>query len=758
MWKVFHTLVMLCLLAAAAGTAHAVENWFERGAILFQSGHYEKAIEAFDEAVDKDPGHVEVYVHRGAAYFYTGRLEKAIGDYSKVIDLGAGDADVYNNRGAAWYHLGEYDRAIHDTSRAIEMNPEHADAWCNRGTAYFYKGDCHKALEDCAEALSLKPDHVLAMNQVAWVLSTCPDSRYRDGGKALQLARKALDLHPEPSFLDTLAAAMAENGQFEDAAETEARLIEYLEKEGYLGAIPEYMERLKAYEARRPWRDKALLAEVEASPGEPSGKTDSGEKPAEEITLAPGDGPELLVSRGPEPKSGLAPKPDLMIEEDIAESSGSASYDTPPRDGAGTPRSPEPESAPPSPKPETDSAPEGEGGYFVQVGAYHVKENAERHAGELERRGLSPRVYLQPGTSPELYLVSIGRYAERVMANDAASDFAHEEKSGAVVRGMDILRDAKAMEVAAAPPSQPERRAEPETEPEPESQTAPESEPDSKPRPEPEPKQTVQPASPGSGSLANGAFVVQTGSFADRTGAQRAKASLEDKGYVATVFEAGGPAGKPWYVVSVGEYADWAQARDAARAYRELENAEALVRFRAPGPGGRHPSEYVPPRPSSSGKLAQAVSVPVGAYETREYARQHVRILERKGYAPTMYEKRNRDGSTEYVVRVTDYAAAQAAPGEANTPPSGVQASASGGGWTVQVGAYLERRNAEKAMGTLREKGYSPKLFQSTDKKGRTWNAVRVGSHATREEAREAARRYKARESADAVARPAGEL
>jgi len=68
-------------------------------------------------------------------------------------------------------------------------------------------------------------------NSLAWVYATAKDPRFQDGKKAIAYAEKAVAQHRTPHYLDTLAAALARDGQFKKAVDTETEALSLLEKD-----------------------------------------------------------------------------------------------------------------------------------------------------------------------------------------------------------------------------------------------------------------------------------------------------------------------------------------------------------------------------------------------------------------------------------------------------------------------------------------------------------------------------------------------
>ncbi|WP_051327519.1 tetratricopeptide repeat protein [Desulfatibacillum aliphaticivorans] len=91
-------------------------------------------------------------------------------------------------------------------------------------------------------------------NDLAWAYATYPGDDVRDGAKAVEYAEKAVNLDRHAIYLDTLAAAYAEAGNFEKAvaAQEEAIAISTdIPKEEKLGLY----QRLDNYKQNQPLRE-----------------------------------------------------------------------------------------------------------------------------------------------------------------------------------------------------------------------------------------------------------------------------------------------------------------------------------------------------------------------------------------------------------------------------------------------------------------------------------------------------------------------
>ena len=67
------------------------------------------------------------------------------------------------------------------------------------------------------------PENLESGNELAWFLATCPDDKLRNGQEALKKAQWVVSLAPRANWIDTLAAAQAEAGDFSTAVATEIK-------------------------------------------------------------------------------------------------------------------------------------------------------------------------------------------------------------------------------------------------------------------------------------------------------------------------------------------------------------------------------------------------------------------------------------------------------------------------------------------------------------------------------------------------------
>ena len=228
-----------------------------RGSAWYVKKEFDKAIQDYSEAIRLDPNDTLALNNRAGAWHDKGDLDKAIQDYNEIIRIDSKYVFAFNNRGTVWYAKKEYDKAIADYDEAIRLDPEYAHAHFNRGEARYAKGDYDEAIADFTKLIQLKPKDAIAYGYVAWLLSTCPEEKLRDGKRAVEMATKACELTgwKDAGQLATLAAAYAEAGDFENAIAYQEKALKddgYAKKEDAQALLNLY--KLNLYKQKKPFR------------------------------------------------------------------------------------------------------------------------------------------------------------------------------------------------------------------------------------------------------------------------------------------------------------------------------------------------------------------------------------------------------------------------------------------------------------------------------------------------------------------------
>lgn len=154
--------------------------------------------------------------------------DQALAYYNGQVRRNPRDARALRARGSVWSHLGKVDEVLADYTESLCLDPSSAVTYNNRGVAWSDKGEPENAIKDCTEAIRLDPTYAYAYNGIAWLRATYPLDRYRDGAEAVKVATKACELtnFKDANHLDTLAAAHAEAGQFDQAVEWQQKALD----------------------------------------------------------------------------------------------------------------------------------------------------------------------------------------------------------------------------------------------------------------------------------------------------------------------------------------------------------------------------------------------------------------------------------------------------------------------------------------------------------------------------------------------------
>lgn len=225
------------------------------GNALLKVGQIDEAIAHCQRAVQLMPGDAEAWANLANGLFRKGRVDDAIADFHKALQLNPGMAMGYNNLGAALRAKGRLDDAIVEYKKALQLKPRLAEANYNLAIVLLQKNQPEHALSHLQEAVESDPTDPTFSNSLAWMLATSSQASLRNGTNAVVLARRASDLAGgnDPAILGTLAAALAEAGNFDEAARTARDALARAQAAGQKDLAHRLADELELYMTKRPY-------------------------------------------------------------------------------------------------------------------------------------------------------------------------------------------------------------------------------------------------------------------------------------------------------------------------------------------------------------------------------------------------------------------------------------------------------------------------------------------------------------------------
>jgi tetratricopeptide (TPR) repeat protein len=215
-----------------------------------------------DEQIWRDtvatrPTNPRARVNYGIDLFAAGRLGDAERELREAVHLKDTNAAAHANLGPVLCAQGELDECIFHLQRALALDPDYTRAHANLAEAYASRGKRASAAEQFALAVQADPDNPFLLNRLAWLLATSPEASVRNGSRAVELAEHAAAItrREDVMSMETLSAAYAEAGRFEDAVITGRAALALAEKQGNESTAVDLARRLPMFEMRQKYRE-----------------------------------------------------------------------------------------------------------------------------------------------------------------------------------------------------------------------------------------------------------------------------------------------------------------------------------------------------------------------------------------------------------------------------------------------------------------------------------------------------------------------
>ena len=225
------------------------------GRVLFLQKKYDEAEALLDGILQRHPDNAEAREYYGDTLAAQGKYAEAEAEYTAALQLKPDNAIVRSALAFAALQIeNEQNRTNLNNGLTDQLTPEvHAQIAVMQAK----QGKFQNAAGHYLEALRLKPDAPEVLNNLAWLLATCPDASVRDGTQAVKYAERACELthYSVTPIVGTLAAAYAEAGRFDEAMATAQKACALAAAAGDQGLLKKNEELLERYRKHQPYHE-----------------------------------------------------------------------------------------------------------------------------------------------------------------------------------------------------------------------------------------------------------------------------------------------------------------------------------------------------------------------------------------------------------------------------------------------------------------------------------------------------------------------
>ncbi len=244
-WRCLRTAVGTAVLVALAAATWSRSTVYADNETLWRDN------------LAKNPNAYVAHENLGVALVEAGQPDAGMKEFQQALRIAPDEPSVHNSIALILADRGRTQEALAHYQEALRLRPNYSDAHCGLAVLLASQGRISEAMAHDREALRLNPWHADACNNLAWLLATREESTPQDRAWAVQLASRALQSvgHPQASYLDTLAAACAATGRFQEALADAQKAIDLARAAGQAALADQIEARARLYRDGKAYRE-----------------------------------------------------------------------------------------------------------------------------------------------------------------------------------------------------------------------------------------------------------------------------------------------------------------------------------------------------------------------------------------------------------------------------------------------------------------------------------------------------------------------
>lgn len=161
----------------------------------WQPGDDQRALQCYDEVLDRAPHYVMVHYQRGVVYMKMRNFQESLREFGEALKLDPVYPLTYYRIGMIFIELNNLDKALLNFEQAAKLNPAASDIYVNIGNVYLLKNRISNAENNYRQALKLDPANLSAHRNLSIVLLR--QNREVEALQELKILQQAMPNDPE---------------------------------------------------------------------------------------------------------------------------------------------------------------------------------------------------------------------------------------------------------------------------------------------------------------------------------------------------------------------------------------------------------------------------------------------------------------------------------------------------------------------------------------------------------------------------------
>lgn len=241
--KLATALVVAAVLACATATRN-------------RNSDYGTAEGIWRDTLAKRPHNARAYCGLATELIGQDKLDEAVAQLERSLRVRPSSAESHRLLGVVFTRQGRPTQARSHYRTAARLLPGLPQHIFQISMSALESGDATFAASNLVEALSMRPGFKAAQFELGWIRAAAPRSELRDESVALQIAERLCEAEPTVAHLDLLAAALAGNQRFDEAAVAVQRALDLARKGSQPGlpTVSDMRARHDLYRQDQPYR------------------------------------------------------------------------------------------------------------------------------------------------------------------------------------------------------------------------------------------------------------------------------------------------------------------------------------------------------------------------------------------------------------------------------------------------------------------------------------------------------------------------